>query len=127
VLLVVINYIAFFPYVVTGEANFTMEMTSLIVGGFSQPAVARTLIEQSGSIETGLAQCFLWVFPKPSYAKFNELEAVDENFTTLIGECLNKSLVQFNNNRNCIHISEPSYQTMERKNTKTRSEDFHYW
>ena len=70
---------------VTGEANLCMQTTSLTVGGFSQPGVALTLIEQSGSIETGLTQHFLWAFPKPSYARFRTLEAVDENFTQLLG------------------------------------------
>jgi hypothetical protein len=70
---------------VTGDANFSMEATSLTVGGFSQPGVARGLIEQSGSVETGLAQRFMWLFPKPSYAKFGTLEAVDQNFTAALG------------------------------------------
>ena len=69
---------------VTGDANFSMETTSLTIGGFSQPGVARTLIEQPGSIETGLTQRFLWSFPKPSYARFGTLEAVDEHFTHLV-------------------------------------------
>ena len=71
---------------VTGEANFAMETTSLTIGGFSQPGVARTLIEHPGNIETGLAQRFLWCFPKPSYARFGSLEAVDQDFTDLIGK-----------------------------------------
>ena len=33
--------------------------TALTVGGFNQPPVARTLIEQSGSAEIGLSQRFL--------------------------------------------------------------------
>lgn len=73
-------------FVVTGEANFTMETTSLTIGGFSQPSRARTLIEQSGSVETGLAQLFMWVFPKPSYAKNEELEAVNEDITKLLSK-----------------------------------------
>ena len=53
---------------VTGEANFTMEQTSLIVGGFTQPITARALIEQQGSAEKGLSQRFLGIFPKPRFA-----------------------------------------------------------
>lgn len=71
---------------VTGDANFSMSTTSLTIGGFSQPAVARTLIEQPGSAEIGLTQRFLWLFPKPSYARFNTLEAVDSNFTSNLSE-----------------------------------------
>ena len=62
-----------------------MESTNLTIGGFSQPAVARSLIEQSGSSEIGLAQRILWIFPKPSYAKFSTLEAVEENFVDALG------------------------------------------
>ena len=39
-------------FLVTGEANFSiMECSSLIVGGFTQPIVARSMIEQPGSTE----------------------------------------------------------------------------
>ncbi len=40
--------------IVTGEANFTMATTSLVVGGFNQPSVARNLIELPGNTEKGL-------------------------------------------------------------------------
>lgn len=62
-----------------------MESTNLTIGGFSQPAVARSLIEQSGSSEIGLAQRILLIFPKPSYAKVSTLEAVEENFVDALG------------------------------------------
>jgi hypothetical protein len=71
---------------VTGDANFSMRQTSLTVGGFSQPSVARTLIEQNGSAEIGLSQRFLWLFPKPSFARFNTLEPINERFTSNLGE-----------------------------------------
>lgn len=74
-------------YPVTGEANFTMECTGLTVGGFTQPSVARTLIEQHGSSEKGLCQRFLWVFPRPVFAKFTSLEPVHPEFTEAIGMC----------------------------------------
>ncbi len=73
-------------FTVTGDANFSMTTTSLTIGGFSQPAIARTLIEQAGSAEIGLTQRFLWLFPKPSYARFNTLEAVDSQFTADLSE-----------------------------------------
>ena len=69
----------------TGDANFSMESTSLTVGGFSQPSVARALIEQSGSAEIGLAQRILWLFPKPAYSRFDTLKAVDDQFTENLG------------------------------------------
>ena len=74
---------------VTGEANFSMDVTSLTVGGFNQPAVARTLIGLPGNAEKGLSQRFLWLYPKPIYGKFETLEPVREDFIETIGEhCL---------------------------------------
>ena len=72
---------------VSGDANFDMD-TSLTVGGFSQPSVARMLIEQSASAEIGLIQRFLWCFPKPSYSKFATLQKVDKDFTDTLGKGL---------------------------------------
>ena len=80
---------------VTGEANFLME-TSLTVGGFNQPAVARTLIELPGNAEKGLSQRFLWLYPKPIYGKFKTLEPVREEYIETIGEY-------------CMHISPDLY------------------
>ena len=61
-------YYVFFNYnamlvLVTEEANFSMDVTSLTVGGFNQPAVARTLIELPGNAKKGLSQTFLWLYP----------------------------------------------------------------
>ena len=72
--------------VVTGEANFSMEATSLTVGGFNQPAVARSLIEMPGNYEKGLSQWFLWLFPKPVYAEFSTLEPTNKEFINKIGK-----------------------------------------
>ena len=44
--------------------------TSVIVGGFSQASVSRALIEYHGNTENGFSQRFLWLFPQPTYAKF---------------------------------------------------------
>ena len=71
---------------VTGEANFSMPTTCLTVGGFSQPSVARGLLEQGTSTETGLCQRFLWLFPRPSYSRFKTLEAADQCFTSNLGK-----------------------------------------
>jgi len=70
---------------VTGEANFSMNHTSLTVGGFNQPSVARNLIELPGNAEKGLSQRFLWLSPKPVYNDFASLGRVDEEFTKKIG------------------------------------------
>jgi len=58
-----------------------MERTSLVVGGFTQPVVARQMIEQPGSTEKGIAQRFLWLFPKPVFEDFGTLEPIDNDFT----------------------------------------------
>ena len=71
---------------VSGDANFEMERTALVVGGFTQPVVAKALIEMSSSIEKGLTQRFLWLSPKPSYSKYSSLDMIDEDFTSYIGK-----------------------------------------
>ena len=71
---------------VFGDANFHMERTALTVGGFTQPSVAKALIELPASIEKGLTQRFLWICPKPSFATFDSLELIDKNFTEYLGE-----------------------------------------
>lgn len=62
-----------------------MASISLIVGGFNQPAVTRTLAELQGNAEKGLSQRFLWLFPKPIYGTFSTFEPVDKDFTDQIG------------------------------------------
>ena len=70
----------------TGNANYSMERTALTVGGFTQPNVAKALIENSSSVEKGLTQRFLWLFPKPSFAKFDTLEMIEEQFSNYLGK-----------------------------------------
>jgi hypothetical protein len=70
---------------VTGDANFSMDVTSLTVGGFNQPAVARSLIEHTGKAESGFSQRFLWLFPKPVYGKYNSYGPMDVDFVEDIG------------------------------------------
>ena len=62
------NQFIFYNFLVSGDANFAIKRTSLTVGGFNQPYVARSLIELPGNAEKGLSQRFLWMFPKPVYA-----------------------------------------------------------
>ena len=64
-------------YTVSGDANFTRKYTSLTVGGFMQPSVARTLIEQANR-EKGFTQCYLWCC--------RELQKVDMEFSASLGE-----------------------------------------
>ena len=65
-----------------------MQRTALTVGGFTQPSVGRALIELPASIEKGLTQRFLWIFPKPSFSPFNSLELIEENFSQYLGKCV---------------------------------------
>jgi hypothetical protein len=69
-----------------------MNSTSMTIGGFTQPGVARNLIEMPSNSEKGLSHRFIWIFPKPIYGKFATLEAVDTTFTTKIGKMLDVSL-----------------------------------
>ena len=66
---------------VSGEANFVMPSTYLTVGGFTQPGVARTLIELPTNAEKGFTHHFMWIFPRPLYQKFSALTGIDEDFT----------------------------------------------
>lgn len=69
-----------------GEANFSIKNTSLTIGGFNQPSVARNLIELPGNAEKCLSQCFLWICPKPINNSFTTLEGINKNFTNKIGK-----------------------------------------
>ena len=71
---------------VSGDANFAMGHTGLTIGGFTQPSVARSLIEIPANVEKGLCQRFLWVVPKPPGVQFKLLEKVDQDFTVSIGK-----------------------------------------
>lgn len=62
-----------------------MDHTGLTVGGFTQPSVARNLIEIQVNVEKGLCQRFLWVVPKPAPIPFDKLQQVDREFSTGIG------------------------------------------
>ena len=62
-----------------------MHHTGLTMGGFTQPGVARGLIEHPPNVEKGLCQRFLWLAPQPTLAKFNDLQRVDKNFIAEIG------------------------------------------
>lgn len=63
-------------FTVTGEANFNMDNTRLTIGGFTQPGVARHLMELASNTEKGLSHRFLWLFPKPLYGKFESLSRI---------------------------------------------------
>ena len=70
---------------VSGDANFSMERTGMTLGGFIQPSVARTLIEQQANVEKGLCQRFLWLVPEPTLVNFDQLQEVNAGFISKIG------------------------------------------
>ena len=70
----------------TGDTNFAMPFTRLTVGGFTQPGVARSLIELPSNAEKGLSHRFLWLFPSPLFGKFSSLKEVDKSFQRDIGK-----------------------------------------
>lgn len=72
--------------IVNGEANFVMSSTRLTVGGFTQPGVARSLIEMPANAEKGLSQRFMWMFPNPLFSKFSNLRELDPVFLDKISK-----------------------------------------
>ena len=71
---------------VTGDTNFAMPFTRLTVGGFTQPGVARSLIELPSNAEKGLSHRFMWLFPAPLFGTFSSLGEVDKEFQRTIGK-----------------------------------------
>ena len=70
-----------------------MNHTGMTIGGFIQPSVARALIEQQSNVEKGLCQRFLWLVPKPSLVKFEQLQQANPHFVTSLGKKTDTSLV----------------------------------
>ena len=70
----------------------TWKKTALTVGGFTQPSVARNIIEQNTGAECGFSQRFLWIFPKPTFAKFASLKPVPEEINEAIGTVLAQNI-----------------------------------
>lgn len=71
---------------VSGDANFSMKRTALTVGGFTQPQSAKALIELPSSLEKGLTQRILWMFPQPCFSDIEKFEIVDVKFQDYIGK-----------------------------------------
>lgn len=67
-----------------------MERTSLTVGGFTQPAVARTIIEAQSGAQRGFCQRFMWIFPKPVFPHLKTLSDDDEKECESLGKGINK-------------------------------------
>lgn len=76
----VVQHDNMYLFLVRGDANFIMSLTMLTVGGFTQPSVARSLIEQPSNSEKGLSSRFLWFFPNVLYGTFDDLGQVNPEF-----------------------------------------------
>ena len=83
-ILVIIAFVFFSSFQVSGDANFSIQRTGMTIGGFIQPSVARALIEQQSNVEKGLCQRFLWIVPKPTIV--TQLQQVDARFVSVIGK-----------------------------------------
>ena len=62
-----------------------MTATRLTIGGFTQPGVARNLIDMPSNSEKGLSHRFIWIFPKPLFGKFASLKEVKRDFVDELG------------------------------------------
>ena len=63
-----------------------MNSTNLTMGGFTQPAIARNMIEIPSNLEKELSHRFIWVFPKPLYQEFSELGKAVQTFIQRLGK-----------------------------------------
>ena len=84
-----------------------MSSTRLTIGGFTQPGVARNLIEMPSNSEKGLSHRFIWIFPKPLYGKFASLENVNKKFSLHIGKLLHacKTIAhRHNHTHKLVHV-----------------------
>ena len=63
-----------------------MSSIQLTVGGFTQPGVARGLIEMPANAEMGFSPRFLWFFPNPLFEDFSSLGEVDRDFVQKISK-----------------------------------------
>jgi len=64
-------------HVVSGDADFAMSIT---IGGFTQPAVARSIIEAPTNMDRGFSHRFLWFFLPIQYASFSSLSEIERTF-----------------------------------------------
>jgi len=65
-----------------------MKKAGLTIGGFTQPSVAKSLIENPQGIEEGLVQRILWIIPKPLYSAFTSLESANSSFCQYLGKSI---------------------------------------
>ena len=67
-------YLRVIHFIVSGEAHFTMDITNLVVEGFSQPSVSRKNTEW---VSQEILRRFIQLFPE----HFASMEPIDATFT----------------------------------------------
>ena len=72
-------------FVVSGDADFAMSSTMITIGGFTQPGVARSIIEAPTNMDRGFSHHFLWFFPPTQYASFASLTEINQIFVDKLG------------------------------------------
>ena len=86
---VLLNYIMYTTFLITVYSYWPCQLphgtNSTNCGGFTQPSFARNIIEQKTWAERGFSQRLLWIFPKPTFAKFSSLKPVPEDVNETIG------------------------------------------
>lgn len=79
-------------FLVSGEANFVMKATALTIGGFTQPSVARALIDIPSNAEKGLSHRFIWLFPQPVFKAFDTLGEVNQDFVDKLSKYILRNM-----------------------------------
>ena len=62
-----------------------MERTSLVAAGFTQPTVARGIIEGQAAAQRGFSQRFVWIFPKPMFGHLETITGDDQEESKIMG------------------------------------------
>ena len=62
-----------------------MSSTMVTIGGFTQPGVARLIIEAPMNIDRGFSHRFMWFFPAPLYKNYDTLCEINQAFIDKLG------------------------------------------
>ena len=95
----VISYTA-----VSGDTNFSMDVTALTIGGFTQPMVARNLIELQASVEKDCPQDSCGYSPNRSMLNLRHWRKLMSGFTHSLGISVRKDVL-YPDFFQIIHIS----------------------
>jgi hypothetical protein len=91
--------------IVTGNANFNMNQTSLQLLGFTQPQSALPIIHNAQNNAKGFTSRILWYFPTPIYSRLGDLElSAEERQTIQEGEETLGNNFNIHNYTTCMYI-----------------------